>query len=309
MNIETKTTSSQVNELANLVASQGSFSAQQSSSTGFKEQLKSLSSETKTENSENTKTENKTSDNNSDVKEKQESKAQKTENKKEVNSEKTENVQDANVEKSSQETPQALKNQDVNSLSQELQAYIQAKGISLNTLNSVNMLNSENKLYSGIQNSVYTGAPAIDYQSIAMEDGDALFFADLVKNTNMSMNSIASEFQKNLEAGSIQNTQKTAKVSATLMNALSESSKTNQPFRIDFGKDVSVVLRVDKDGNLNANFIPGDKAVEAYLKNNISFLKQRFDEQNLPYNELTYSKHRNQNQEEQRRNNKENNNE
>lgn len=298
MNIETKTTSSQVNELANLVASQGSFSAQQSSSTGFKEQLKSLSSETKTENSENTKTENKTSDNNSDVKEKQESKAQKTEN-----------VQDANVEKSSQETPQALKNQDVNSLSQELQAYIQAKGISLNTLNSVNTLNSENKLYSGIQNSVYTGAPAIDYQSIAMEDGDALFFADLVKNTNMSMNSIASEFQKNLEAGSIQNTQKTAKVSATLMNALSESSKTNQPFRIDFGKDVSVVLRVDKDGNLNANFIPGDKAVEAYLKNNISFLKQRFDEQNLPYNELTYSKHRNQNQEEQRRNNKENNNE
>ena len=236
-------------------------------------------------------------------------KLKKTENKKEVNSEKTENVQDANVEKSSQETPQALKNQDVNSLSRELQAYIQSKGISLNTLNSLNNFNSENKLYSGVQNNVYTGAPAIDYQSISMDDGDALFFADLVKNTNMSMSSVASEFQKNLEAGSIHNTQKTAKVSATLMNALSESSKTNQPFRIDFGKDVSVVLRVDKDGNLNANFIPGDKAVEAYLKNNISFLKQRFDEQNLPYNELTYSKHRNQNQEEQRRNNKENNNE
>ena len=77
MNIETKTTSSQVNELANLVSTQGAFSAQQSSSTGFKDQLKSLSSETKTENSENTKTENKASDNNSDVKEKQESKAQK----------------------------------------------------------------------------------------------------------------------------------------------------------------------------------------------------------------------------------------
>ena len=67
-------------------------------------------------------------------------------------------------------------------------------------------------------------------------------------------------------------------------------------------------MRVDKNGNLNANFIPGDKAVEAYLRNNISYLKQRFDEQDLPYNELTYSKHRNHEQNE-KRNNKEKDNE
>ena len=48
--------------------------------------------------------------------------------------------------------------------------------------------------------------------------------------------------------------------------------------------------------------------MEAYLRNNISYLKQRFDEQDLPYNELTYSRHRNQEQNE-KRNNKEKDNE
>lgn len=50
------------------------------------------------------------------------------------------------------------------------------------------------------------------------------------------------------------------------MDKLSESMKTNQPFRIDFDKDVSVIIKVNKDGSLAANFIPGDKAVEQYLK-------------------------------------------
>ena len=82
--------------------------------------------------------------------------------------------------------------------------------------------------------------------------------------------------------------------------------KTNKAFRIDFDKDISVVMRVDKDGNLNANFIPGDKAVEAYLRNNISYLKQRFEEQNISYGELTYSKHKRQDQDEEKQDKKEN---
>ena len=91
------------------------------------------------------------------------------------------------------------------------------------------------------------------------------------------------------------------------MDKLAESMRTSQPFRIDFDKDVSVIIKVNKDGSLAANFIPGDKAVEQYLRNNISSLRQRFDEQNLPYSELSYS---NQNKRQQeRRNNKENSNE
>ena len=89
-----------------------------------------------------------------------------------------------------------------------------------------------------------------------------------------------------------------------MMNLLSESIKTNQPFRIDFDKDISVIIKVNRDGSIMANFIPGDKAVEEYLKNNIGFLKQRFDEENLSYSQLSYSKHKQ--QEQQNKNKKEN---
>lgn len=136
--------------------------------------------------------------------------------------------------------------------------------------------------------------------SLEMSDGDALFFADLVKNTdNMSMQTIAQQVQLAAETN-VEQVQKSAQVSSVLMEKLSESLKTNQPFRIDFDKDVSVIIKVNKDGSLMANFIPGDKAVEQYLKNNISFLRQRFDEQNLSYSDLNYSNSRQQ-QEEQRR--------
>ena len=78
------------------------------------------------------------------------------------------------------------------------------------------------------------------------------------------------------------------------MNKLADSMKNNQAFRIDFDKDVSVIIKVNKDGSLMANFIPGDKAVEQYLKNNIASLRQRFDEQNLQYSQLSYSNSRQQ---------------
>ena len=106
-----------------------------------------------------------------------------------------------------------------------------------------------------------------------------------------------------------ENVQKNVQVSSVLMEKLSESMKTNQPFRIDFDKDVSVIIKVNKDGSLAANFIPGDKAVEQYLRNNIASLRQRFDEQNLPYSELSYSNQNRQQQERRRNSNKENSNE
>lgn len=144
-------------------------------------------------------------------------------------------------------------------------------------------------------------ASTFDYDVINMSDADATFFANLVQNTDMSMKSIASQINSQMLEGS-QNVQQSVQVSSVLMDKLAESLKTNQPFRIDFDKDVSVILKVNKDGSLAANFIPGDKAVEQYLRNNISFLKQRFDEQDLPYSQLSYSNSR---QQQQRRQNKE----
>ena len=94
-------------------------------------------------------------------------------------------------------------------------------------------------------------------------------------------------------------------VRAFIVNALHEGLKTNQPFRINFDKDISVIIKINRDGSIAANFIPGDKAVEEYLKMNISTLRQRFDEQELSYSDLSYSRSRREQEQENKRKDKE----
>lgn len=153
--------------------------------------------------------------------------------------------------------------------------------------------------------STISSATTFEYDAISMSDADANFFANLVQKTDMSMKNIMNELSSEIVENS-KNIQQNLRVSSVLMEKLSESLKTNKPFRIDFDKDVSVIIRVNKDGSLAANFIPGDKAVEQYLKNNIASLRQRFDEENLSYSELTYSNSKNG---QQQRRKKENNDE
>lgn len=142
-------------------------------------------------------------------------------------------------------------------------------------------------------------------RTINMDNKDITFFLNLVDNQQMT----AQNNQINGNSAMLNNaftdvkteaTQQTVQVSATLLDALNESVKTNKPFRIDFDSDVAVIMKVDKNGVLSANFIPGSAAVENYLRNNIESLKQSFNDQNLPYNELTYS---NREKQEQRQNN------
>lgn len=170
------------------------------------------------------------------------------------------------------------------------------EGQSLLSQNIQDLLNTKD-----LMNTV-NSATTVDYDVINMSDSDANFFANLVQNTDMSMQSIAANISDQMAEGA-QNIQKNVQVSSVLMNKLAESMKTNQPFRIDFDKDVSVIIKVNKDGSLAANFIPGDKAVEQYLRNNIASLRQRFDEQDLSYTQLSYSNSRQQQQ--QKRQNKE----
>lgn len=169
------------------------------------------------------------------------------------------------------------------------------EGQSILSQNIQNLLNTKD-----LMNTV-NSASTFNYDVINMSDSDANFFANLVQNTDMSMKSIAAQINDAANSGP-QNVQQNVQVSSVLMEKLSDSMKTNQPFRIDFDKDVSVIIKVNKDGSLAANFIPGDKAVEQYLRNNIASLRQRFDEQNLPYSQLSYSNSRQQQQ--QRRQNR-----
>ncbi len=170
------------------------------------------------------------------------------------------------------------------------------EGQSLLSQNIQDLLNTKDLM------STVNSATTVDYDVINMSDSDANFFANLVQNTDMSMQGIATEINNQMAEGA-QNIQQNVQVSSVLMDKLAESMKTNQPFRIDFDKDVSVIIKVNKDGSLAANFIPGDKAVEQYLRNNIASLRQRFDEQDLSYTQLSYSNSRQQQQ--QKRQNKE----
>ena len=282
------------------------------SSSSFQEQLK------KSSNEENSSVKEKDSTEAQETNETQkasEVKASDKANKKEVsNSAKEKNSETKKSEQNSQTV------QDNNHLHGEIvvntdfneEAYSmlsdQVKNFMLQNGGQFN-LNNINLMMANTRAEIANVQPKIDYNSVQMSDNDALFFANLVKNTDMTMQSVASEFQKALEGGQVQQAQSSAKASAALIAALQESSKTNQPFRIDFDKDVSVILQVDKDGKINANFIPGDKAVEAYLRNNIDFLRQRFNEENIAYGDLNYSKSRQGKDERQQRNKKEQDNE
>lgn len=183
-------------------------------------------------------------------------------------------------------------------LSEQIQAYMNANGFDMNFA-------SINPMGATSQSQLANMTPVVNYSAIQMSDADAKFFADLVAKTDMNAGSIAAEFEKAMPNGNIKMVQSTAKASAALIEALKESSKNHQAFRVDFDKDISVILQVDKGGKINANFIPGDTAVENYLRNNIQSLRQRFTEENIAYGDLNYSQSRRQRNNKDR-NNKEN---
>lgn len=149
-------------------------------------------------------------------------------------------------------------------------------------------------------------------QVMTMDNKDATFFINLVENKQTEAQAIQMNMTNvvNNSFTEIKNeaARQAVQVSQTLMDGLNEAFKTGKPFRIDFDNNIAVIMKVDKNGILSANFIPGDAAVENYLRNNIASLRQNFDNQDLQYNELTYSKQQ-QKQEQKQKNNKENKNE
>ena len=130
----------------------------------------------------------------------------------------------------------------------------------------------------------------LDLDSLNISEDDALFFYDLTKNPQFSLGINQNELINLGELTSASDIQsyKTMEVSKTLFSLIDKARDTQKPVRLDFDNNVTIIMKVDKDGKLTAEFIPGDKAVEAYLRNNIPFLKQRFEEQNIAYNDLFY---------------------
>ena len=135
-----------------------------------------------------------------------------------------------------------------------------------------------------------------NYDTIKISQDDAKFFADLVENKQFVLQQNGEKSNLIKFTDEIGPTYKTQQTSQVLTDLISKAYNEQKPVRIDFDNNVSVILKIDSKGKVSAEFIPGDKAVEAYLRNNIGFLKQRFDDQNLPYNDLLYRQSKNGNQ-------------
>lgn len=142
---------------------------------------------------------------------------------------------------------------------------------------------------------------AYNYDSMSISKEDAKFFVDMVENKQFAIQQDGDKTNLIKFADEVGPTYKAQQTSQVLTDLINKAYNDQKPVRIDFDNNVSVILKIDTKGKISAEFIPGDKAVEAYLKNNIGFLKQRFDDQNLAYNDIMYrqSNHNQQHRERQ----------
>lgn len=134
--------------------------------------------------------------------------------------------------------------------------------------------------------------PSFRYDVLTMDKDDAEFFADAINKNEIAINQNAgcAEIFK-VSPDSSETVAKSSQISKTLVNMLADAMNTSKPVRIDFGNNIGVILRVDRNGKVSADFIPSDKVAEQYLKNNLAYLKDSFDRQEIPYNKLTYVKY------------------
>ena len=124
---------------------------------------------------------------------------------------------------------------------------------------------------------------------------DAIFFINLLNQNELINYSVEGD---NLKISDSSN--KEFQVTSALLEMLKTSLDTKKPIRLDFDKDVTVILKLDKEGKIQAHFIPGTSEAESYLKQNLVCLKQRFDDEEINYSYLGYSKNQ-QNSKKQKR--------
>ena len=128
-----------------------------------------------------------------------------------------------------------------------------------------------------------------------MNEADVEVFAELVQNGEADLKHLAPEAAK-----------KSVHVSKTLADMLTKAMEDNKPVRIEFDNGISVIIKISRDGKLSADFLPSTQIAEAYLKEKLPLLKQRFDEQNIDYDELNQRERREQNREQNRKKGQEN---
>ena len=128
-----------------------------------------------------------------------------------------------------------------------------------------------------------------DIDSSKIGVNDAIFFVNLLNQNNIINYTVDNDkISLNID-------DKTIKTSNSLLNMLHSSIETKKAIRLDFDKDVTVILKLDKEGKILTHFIPGSFEVESFLKQNIPCLRQRFDDAQINYSQIAYSRYKSEN--------------
>lgn len=283
--VSSASASSQINSASN------SDSAKKTSSeSSFKDEMDKVSSTEKSKKNE------KTSDKKNDKVDEVSQKDEKTTN--------TENNANQNQDKNDAQSPADQSNGMVDFSNFGSLSVSDANSMLTNDI--AQMLNINNTAVTGLAADMKvtaSGMMNLDYSSISMTESDADFFINLTQKNDVSVQNITAQAQNMLNQGvEAKEVKQNVQISETLLNAINIAKENNQPLRIDFDQNMSVIMRFGKDGAIAANFIPGDKAVEQYLRNNIESLKNTFRENDLPYSDLSYSNRGGKQQKENRRN-------
>ena len=130
----------------------------------------------------------------------------------------------------------------------------------------------------------------VKFDNIVMNEADVELFANLVEKGEVDLKSITSE-----------SVNKSVQVSKTLADMLVKCKESNQPLRIDFDNDISIIIRISRDGKISADFLPSSQVAEAYLRENLPILRQKFDDSNIKYDELNQKERKDSNKEQNRR--------
>lgn len=201
----------------------------------------------------------------------------------------TDKIQETNNR--NQNTPNNT--EETTSFSEEYQLLLAQNGINTGFIQGLNDINMVSSRAGGLLTGIDKIHTSFNYDTLTISKEDAMFFSELVEKTDFiaKENGNANSFQvtllKVVNDANAQNL-KSTEISKSLMNLIEEAYRTNKPMRIDFDNNVSVILRIGKDGKVNAEFIPSDRAVEQYLRNNIGYLKDKLDEQNIDYGDIMY---------------------
>lgn len=130
----------------------------------------------------------------------------------------------------------------------------------------------------------------VETKQLKMTEQDANFFIELVKNNQETGQTVADTATQMLQDVQklADDAQQTTRVSKALADMIGEAAKTNKPFRINFDKNISVIIKIDREGKISAEFLPGDKAVEQFLRTQLPMLRQKFNDENIDYKDLNY---------------------